>query len=175
MSRRVDPPPWSSSDWRPPATVEPAGSAPVPSWVRQLVLLMDGAFRIPGTEFRIGLDPILGFLLPGAGDVLGALPSLLIVIVAIRRGVPGVVVQRMLLNVAIDALVGVVPLFGDVFDAAYRSNQKNLALLERHLDERRRPRLADYLVVGLALAVVGSLVLIPPLLVVVLLKSILGN
>jgi hypothetical protein len=136
---------------------------------------MDGAFRVPGTEFRVGLDPILGLLLPGAGDVLGALPSLLIVAVAVRRGVPTVVVQRMLLNVAIDALVGVVPLFGDVFDAAYRSNEKNLALLERHLGERRRPRLADYAVVGLALAVVGSLVLIPPLLVVVLLKSILTH
>ncbi len=174
MSRRVDSP-VGSSDWRPPTSAEAAASEPVPAWVRQLVLLMDGAFRVPGTEFRIGLDPILGFLLPGAGDVLGALPSLLIVMVALRRGVPGIVVQRMLLNVAIDALVGIVPLFGDVFDAAYRSNQKNLALLERHLGEHRRPRLADYLVVGLAMAVVGSLVLIPPLLVLVLLKSIAGH
>jgi hypothetical protein len=174
MSRRVDSVP-SSSDWRPPTGAEPATAKPVPAWVRELVLLMDGAFRIPGTEFRIGLDPILGFLLPGAGDVLGALPSLLIVLVALRRGVPSVVVQRMLLNVALDAVVGVVPLFGDVFDAAYRSNQKNLALLERHLGENRRPRPADYLVVGLAIAVGGSLVLLPPLLVVVLLKSIFGH
>ena len=101
--------------------------------------------------------------------------SLLIVTVAVRRGVPGVVVNRMLLNVAIDALVGVVPLFGDVFDAAFRSNEKNLALLERHLGEHRRPRLADYFVVGLAMAVVGSLVLLPPLLVLVLLKSLLSH
>jgi hypothetical protein len=171
MNRRVDSAPWSS-DWRPPLNARPTGGEPVPAWVRQLVLLMDGAFRIPGTEFRIGLDPILGFLLPGAGDVLGALPALLIVTVAIKRGVPAVVVQRMLLNVAIDALVGVVPLFGDVFDAAYRSNEKNLALLERHVGEHQKPRLADYLVVGLAMALVGSLVLIPPLLVVVLLKTI---
>ncbi len=171
MTRPVDSPPWSP-EWRPPTRPEPAASEPIPLWVRQLVLLMDGAFRIPGTEFRIGLDPILGFFLPGAGDLLGALPSLLIVTVAVRRGVPGVVVQRMLLNVAIDAFVGVVPLFGDVFDAAYRSNEKNLALLERHLGERRRPRLADYLVVGLAMAVGVSLVLLPLLLVVLLVKLI---
>lgn len=171
MSRPADSQPWSP-EWRPPTVPERAASEPIPTWVRQLVLLMDGAFRIPGTEIRIGLDPILGFLLPGAGDVLGALPSLLIVSLAVRRGVPSVVVQRMLLNVAIDAFVGVVPLFGDVFDVAYRSNEKNLRLLERHLGERRRPRLADYVVVGLAMAVGVSLVLLPLLLVVLLVKVI---
>ncbi|HTQ04943.1 MAG TPA: DUF4112 domain-containing protein [Polyangiaceae bacterium] len=171
MSRPADPAPWPS-EWRPPASQEPDVTEPIPVWVRQLVILMDGAFKIPGTEFRIGLDPILGLLLPGAGDLLGALPSLLIVNVAVRRGVPSVVVHRMLLNVAIDAFVGVIPLFGDVFDAAYRSNEKNLALLEQHLGERRRPRLADYVVVGLAMAVGVSLVLLPLLLVVLLVKLI---
>ena len=68
MSRRVDSVP-SSSDWRPPTGAEPPTAKPVPAWVRELVLLMDGAFRIPGPEFRIGLAPILGVLLPGAGDV----------------------------------------------------------------------------------------------------------
>jgi hypothetical protein len=133
---------------------------------------MDSAFRIPGTEIRIGLDPILGFLLPGAGDVLGALPSLLIVGIAVGQRVPPVIVLRMLLNIALDALVGAIPLLGDVFDAAFRSNQLNVALLERHAGVRRRPRFADYLVVGLAVAVGISLVLLPILLVVLLVKLI---
>ena len=168
MSPRVDSPSWSG--WQTPAKAS-SGEA-IPLWVRQLVLLMDSAFRIPGTEIRVGLDPILGLLLPGAGDVLGALPSFLIVALATRRGVPPVVVLRMLLNIALDALVGAIPLLGDVFDVAFRSNQLNLALLERHAGARRTARFADYLVVGVAIAVGVSLVLIPILLVALLVKLV---
>jgi hypothetical protein len=171
MNRRVDSPPWPSGWQRPPEKTLNE-SQPIPLWVRQLVLLMDSAFRVPGTEFRIGLDPILGLLLPGIGDVLGALPSLLLVALATERGVPPVIVLRMLLNIALDSLVGAVPLFGDVFDAAFRSNQLNLTLLERHAGVRRRPRFTDYLVVGLAIAVGISLVLLPILLVILLVKLI---
>jgi hypothetical protein len=136
---------------------------------------MDSAFRVPGTEIRIGLDPILGLLLPGVGDVMGALPSFVIVALAVERGVPPVVVARMLLNIAFDSFVGAVPLFGDVFDAAFRSNQLNLGLLERHAGVRRRPRFTDYLVVGVAIAVGISLVLLPILLVVLLVKLIVAR
>jgi hypothetical protein len=131
---------------------------------------MDSAFRIPGTEIRVGLDPILGLLLPGAGDFLGALPSFLLITLAARKGVPPVVVLRMLLNIAFDSFGGVVPIFGDFFDATFHSNQKNLALLERHAGVRRRPRFTDYLVVGVAVAVGISLVLLPILLVALLVK-----
>ena len=168
MRPRADSPSWSG--WQVPAPS--TTSSTIPSWVRQLVLLMDGAFRIPGTEIRVGLDPILGLLLPGAGDVLGALPSFLIIALATRQGVPPVVVLRMLLNVAIDSLVGAIPLFGDVFDVTFRSNQMNLALLERHAGVRRKPRFADYLVVGVAVAVGVSLVLLPLLLVALLAKLV---
>jgi hypothetical protein len=167
MRSRADSPSWSS--WQAPA---PAPNAAVPAWVRQLVLLMDGAFRIPGTELRVGLDPILGLLLPGAGDVLGAVPSFLLIVLATRRGVPPVVVLRMLVNVALDALIGAIPLFGDLFDVTFRSNQMNLALLERHAGSPRAPRLVDYLVVGVAVAVGVSLVLIPILLVAWLAKLV---
>lgn len=168
MSARGDSPSWSG--WR----TAPAPSSPdaIPLWVRQLVLLMDGAFRIPGTEIRVGLDPILGLLLPGAGDVLGALPSLLLVGLATRRGVPPVIVLRMLLNIGLDALVGAVPLLGDAFDVAFRSNQLNLELLERHAGTQRAPRFVDYLVVGVAVAVGSSLLLIPMLLVALLVKLV---
>jgi Domain of unknown function (DUF4112) len=169
---RVDSP--SSSGWRAPASANANASAneAVPPWVRQLVLVMDSAFQIPGTEIRVGLDPILGFLLPGAGDVLGALPSFLIVALATQRSVPPVIVLRMLLNIALDALVGAIPLLGDVFDAAFRSNQMNLALLERHAGASRKARFTDYLVVGVAIAVGVSLVLVPILLVALLVKYV---
>jgi hypothetical protein len=168
MRSRADSPSWSG--WQVPAP--PTTSSAIPPWVRHLVLLMDGAFRIPGTEIRVGLDPILGLLLPGAGDVLGALPSFLIIALATRQGVPPVVVLRMLLNVAIDSLVGAIPLFGDLFDVTFRSNQMNLALLERHAGVPRKPRFADYLVVGVAVAVGVSLVLLPLLLVALLAKLV---
>ena len=133
---------------------------------------MDGAFRIPGTEIRVGLDPILGLLLPGAGDVLGAVPSFLIIALATRRGVPAVVVLRMLVNIALDSFIGAIPLLGDVFDATFRSNQMNLALLERHAGVPRTPRFTDYLVVGVAIALGVSLVLVPILLVALLAKLV---
>jgi hypothetical protein len=143
-------------------------------WLRELVRLMDSAFRIPGTDIRVGLDPIIGLLLPGAGDVVGAVPSVLLLSLAVRQGVPPVIVLRMLLNVAFDSVVGAVPLLGDVFDVAYRSNQKNLALLEKHALSGRKPGALDYLLVGFVIAVVLALALLPILLAALLVKSIFG-
>ena len=124
----------------------------VPSWVRDLVRLMDGAFRIPGTDFRIGLDPIIGLFLPGLGDVLGAVPSMLLLTLASRNGVPPVIVLRMLVNIAIDSLIGAVPVLGDIFDATFRSNEQNLALLEAHATPGRKPRASDYIIVAVAVS-----------------------
>ena len=171
----------SASEWRPPGAAAsdpgwrpPAGAVgqPIPLWVRELVRLMDSAFRVPGTDFRIGLDPILGLLLPGAGDVLGAVPSMLLLMLAVRQGVPPVIVLRMLLNIGIDSLVGAVPLLGDLFDAAYRSNQKNLALLEAHASSPRKAGIVDYLVVGFAIATAVALALLPVLVVALIVKAL---
>ena len=100
--------------------------------LRGLVRLLDGAITIPGTPIRFGLDAIIG-LVPGVGDLAGAGFSAVVVLAAIRAGVPAAVLLRMLLNVAIDTLVGAVPVAGDLFDVAWRSNARNLALLERAL------------------------------------------
>jgi hypothetical protein len=131
---------------------------------------MDGAFVIPGTTFRVGLDPLLGLVFPGAGDVAGGLASTLMFVVAFRSGVPGVVMLRMLVNVGVDAVLGTVPLLGDLFDAAYRANEKNLALLERHADPGRKPTVADYVVVSLVIAALLGLVLLPFVAVVLLVR-----
>lgn len=90
--------------------------------------LMEDRFRIPGTQFRVGWDFIIG-LIPVAGDLLTALASLYILVGAFYHGVRKRTIARMLLNVALDFLVGLVPLIGDFLDASFRSNKKNVKLL----------------------------------------------
>lgn len=93
-----------------------------------LARLMDNAFKLPGLGVRIGLDPLLG-LVPGAGDVLTALISLYIVYEGVRFGATRGQVARMLANIAIDLVIGAVPILGDVFDIAFKANTRNLAIL----------------------------------------------
>lgn len=89
---------------------------------------LDTAFRIPGTRIRLGVDPLLG-LVPGLGDAVAALFGGYIVWTAVRAGAPRPVVARMLGNVAIDAIVGAVPLLGTVFDVVFKAHQRNARLL----------------------------------------------
>ena len=100
---------------------------------------MDAAFTIPGTRMRVGLDALLG-LIPGVGDVIGALLSTWIIAGALRHRVPARYIFRMVFNVAVDLIGGEVPLVGDVFDFLYEENMMNMRLLEAHRDRRRPPR-----------------------------------
>jgi hypothetical protein len=100
--------------------------------LRRYARLLDEGIRIPGTTFRFGLDPILG-LVPGFGDAVGAVLSIAIIGEAARRGVPRATLLRMAFNVAMDAGLGAVPVFGDVFDALWKANRSNLELLDRGL------------------------------------------
>ncbi len=100
--------------------------------IRKLSRLMDTAIGIPGTKFRIGLDPILG-LVPGAGDLVTTAFSAYIIYLATRFSIPGEDLRKMLFNIGLEAVVGTVPLVGDFFDAYYKSNIRNLAILEKHL------------------------------------------
>lgn len=160
--------------WKPPQRGS-EGRPPIPDWLRALVRLMDSQFAIPGTNLRFGLDPLLGLFLPGAGDVVGGLVSLLLIAVAFQSGVPAVVLLRMLINVGVDALAGAVPLLGDLFDAAYHSNEKNLELLERHAEPGRKPTFQDYLVVTLVIGALLALLLVPVAIVVLLVKLAEGG
>jgi hypothetical protein len=101
--------------------------------LNHLAWLLDNSIRLPGTDFRIGLDALLG-LLPVAGDTLGVLASGYIVFEAARLGVPSGILFRMVLNVAIEGLVGSIPFAGDIFDAAWKANQRNVDLLNQYLD-----------------------------------------
>ena len=107
---------------------------------------------------RVGLDPILG-LVPGLGDVAGAALSGYVVLLGARLGAPRAVILRMLTNVAVDTIVSAVPVLGDAFDVGWKSNTRNVALLERHLAQPGRTHSSSRTVVG-AVAVVLALLAI---------------
>ncbi len=100
--------------------------------IRKLSRLMDTSIGIPGTRFRFGLDPIIG-LLPGGGDLISTAFSAYIIFLATRFGIPRQDLTKMIFNVALESVLGTVPLVGDLFDAFYKSNIRNLAILEQHL------------------------------------------
>jgi hypothetical protein len=113
-----------------PAPVTPPIQDPALVRVRTIARVLDTAIGIPGTKMRFGLDPIMG-LIPGLGDVAGAVLSGYIVLTGIRLGAPRSVVARKIGNEANYTLLGSVPVLGDLFDASWKSNQTNGALLER--------------------------------------------
>jgi hypothetical protein len=132
--------------------VLPPRDPPALRSARALARLLDESIEIPGTGWRIGLDPIVG-LVPGIGDALSAILSAWIVLAGVRLGAPGSVIARMTLNVAIDTIVGAVPVAGDVFDAAWKSNAMNVRLLEAWVAQPARTRRASgLLVAGIAVA-----------------------
>lgn len=149
----------------------PSVAARLPAWAERLANLLDDAVRVPGTNIRLGLDGILGALLPGAGDALTALSSVALLALALQRRVPTVVLLRMLVNIAIDAMLGAIPLLGDLFDVAFKSNRRNLELMRPYADRAdRQAKLSDYVVVALALALV-ALGLVLPIFVAALVAS----
>jgi hypothetical protein len=123
--------------------------------------VLDQAFRVPGTRFRFGLDAIIG-LVPGAGDIVGALLGLYGVWVARQLGAPSSLLTRMLGNIAVDAVAGAVPIVGDLFDFAYKPHVRNLVLIEQWLlkphDVRRRSRLMIVLIPVALIAIVAGII-----------------
>jgi len=103
--------------------------------------LLDSAIRLPG-GFRIGLDGIVG-LIPGVGDAIGAALSGYLIYAAAQLDIPRSVIVRMILNALIEAIVGLVPFFGDIFDFAFRSNNRNIKLLREALETRDSQRKQD--------------------------------
>jgi Domain of unknown function (DUF4112) len=109
--------------------------APSPSSLQRLRVLshlFDDSLRVPGTDFRFGLDAVIG-LVPGIGDATGAAMSAYLLVEAGRLGAPKATLLRMAGNVALEAIVGTIPFVGDLFDAGWKANLRNLRLLEAHL------------------------------------------
>lgn len=137
--------------------------------LERLAHLLDAAFAVPGTGIRIGLDALLG-LIPGLGDLVPGLLSLTLVFEGARRGVPSSVLLRMIANILIDTIVGVVPLLGDLFDISWRSNIRNIELLKKASRDgvknspagaiRQIVHLAILLIVGAVLILISGLSLL---------------
>lgn len=117
--------------------MSPSSPAPVDErlkWVEVVARLLDSQFQLPGTKFKFGLDPILGFI-PVAGAVSTYAISGLLVLTMARHGVSRKVVIMMLGNILLDALVGSIPIIGNLFDFVYKANDRNVRLLRRHYQE----------------------------------------
>jgi len=117
--------------------------------------LLDNSIPIPGTGRRIGLDAVIG-LVPGLGDILAGGLGLLIVARAVQRGLPTVVLARMLANVALDFAIGSAPIIGDAFDLWYKSNARNVALLRRYADNPSASTAGQWAFFLGLLAVIGA-------------------
>jgi Domain of unknown function (DUF4112) len=129
--------------------------------LNHLAAVLDDIFHIPGTKIRFGLDPIVG-LVPGLGDIITGLLSFLIVFAAWQRGLPKIAISRMVVNIAIDTLLGSIPIVGDVFDSVWKSNRMNYNLLVRYKSGVRRELLArDWLFFLLLLVCAAALVVLP--------------
>jgi hypothetical protein len=142
--------------------------------LRKLEILLDEAFRIPFTRIRFGIDGIIG-LVPGLGDVLAGLLSLIIPIAAWTRGVPYITLMRMGVNLGIGVLVGSIPILGDAFDIGWKANRRNYLLLQRHLGEPRRHTWRDWAFLILLTCVMGLIFAIPIVLVVWLLAWLIRH
>ena len=120
----------------------------------QLSRWMDGLFRIPGTGWRFGLDAVVG-LIPGVGDTASTLVGFYILAAGVRYRVSKVTLLRMGVNIGVDYIFGAIPIVGDLFDAAWKSSQKNVELLRRRAtvsaEEAHSGRLSDWLFVGLVM------------------------
>lgn len=139
---------------------QPQRSIKIEDSLQRLSWLMDDLIRVPGLGWRFGLDAIVG-LIPGFGDTASSLVSFYILVAAVRYRVPKVTLLRMGMNIGIDYVVGSFPLVGDVFDAWWKSNQRNVALLGQRAtvsaSEARKGELSDWLFVGLIILLLAGL------------------
>ena len=129
--------------------------APIDTHLERIGTVMDRAIKIPGTNIRIGLDPIIGFFFPVLGDWVGGIVSAYIVLASIRHGLPKSTIAKMVFNVGVDVLLGTIPVVGDAFDFAWKPNEKNLRLLNKYATGKRSSLWSDWAWVIVLLGLLG--------------------
>ena len=127
-----------------------------------LARYLDGLFRVPGTDWRFGLDALIG-LIPNVGDTLTSFASFYILFAGVRYGVPKITLLRMAFNIGIDYLVGSIPVIGDAFDFVWKANQMNMNLIRTRASGHGKGKTSDYLfvfglILVLILILIGSIV-----------------
>ncbi|MET0391416.1 MAG: DUF4112 domain-containing protein [Polyangiales bacterium] len=147
---------------RPPGPRWPA-LTPVANLVERGVHVLDSALPIPGTRLRLGLDPLLGLLLPVAGDALAGVVSLSVLFLAVQYRVPSKVIGTMVFNVAVDAAVGGIPIVGDLFDFAWKANERNFDLMMKHRGDVNRRGTVMYYISVAGLLVLGLACIVAPI------------
>jgi hypothetical protein len=128
--------------------------------LRKWSVLLDSAFRVPGTNLTFGLDPILG-LIPWLGDLTTPLFAGLLLVHAVRMRIPRVVQLRMVMNAAIDLLIGIVPVVGDLFDFGWKANVMNLGLLERYAHPGSKASRGDWIFVAVVIGTLFAMAVTP--------------
>lgn len=137
-------------------------AASLAPWAEKLVVFLDETLRVPGTNIKIGLDPVIGFIVPGAGDAITGTGSIALLFLALKERVPTVAILRMLVNILIDTVLGVVPFVGDAFDLFFRSNRRNLEIVSKYKgDPDAKPSSLDYVLVGGGVILAIASVVIP--------------
>ena len=141
--------------------------------VKIVASVLDDVIRVPGTDIRFGIDPLVG-LVPGLGDLLGGAASAYIILEAARAGAPASVLTRMALNVGVDTLIGGIPVVGDLFDFAWKSNARNVKLLTRHVEAPARTHRASRMLVVALLAAIALVAVGVSFLGIYLIKRLLS-
>ena len=161
MSNYFDHPPSSEIIYSTPTNNQSLSIADrhVDTGLEKISFVLDRFFRIPGTDLRFGLDPIIGFLLPVAGDSITTLISIYIVLRSIQYGLPKIVIGRMVFNIGLDYVVGSVPFIGDFLDFAFQANKKNIDLLNRFAEGEGRAGWTDYVWLFILFAPLGAIII----------------
>lgn len=129
----------------------------------------------PGTRFRVGLDPILGLALPAVGDAVGGFVSLGMLFLAVQYRVPTPIIGRMVVNIAVDTVIGGIPIVGDVFDFGWKANERNFELIAMHRGDLPRRTSPRYWLAVIGLLLVGLICVAAPIALVVWLIIELGS
>src|SRR6266513_6553313 len=150
MQSKIQNPKSKMLEWELLPSEEKKKRAAVEPLFKWLALIMDNVVRVPGTNLRFGLDPIIG-LIPGIGDTASAIISALSLIYAARCGLPKVLLARMSLNILLNEIIGIIPGIGDVFSFWFKSNVRNYDLLQRYTATPVRSRKSDWIFVAVVL------------------------